>query len=277
VRYHRRGPLPAKALAALQQWQSALDAEWAAESAKPLAVRRTAGTVATSHWNSHRQTATLDVVELALSEMASPPAARCMYCEHDLGSEIDHIEPKSRAPVRTFQWENLLWACGRCNRQKLERYDPNMLDPTRADPLRHLDLLPNGRWHPEPTDPGGRGQATLAALSLLNEQRLVRSRVHGRGQILREFAALAALPSVTAAALAVLREKVTQDPFPDVFAALLDVMQLPGAADFYPPQVVDFVRSHPEMSDWLAESDERRWLDAQGAIEALASTIRRSS
>ncbi len=279
MRHHPRRPLPARALEALRQWQDALDVEWARELARPETERRAAGTVADAHWSSHRSATAFDVVRLTLRAMASPRLGRCMYCETDRGSQVDHGRPKSLAPGLTFVWHNHIWACALCNQQKTTRYDPAMIDPTIDDPLRYLDLVPSGRWDPEDDDDdeGGRGQATLDALPMLNHPDLVEERLQGRARLLRRLSALAAQASVSTEALDMLREEVTNDPFSDVFAALLDVLRLPNAAEFYPPAVVDFVRARPEMNDWLAESDERRWRAAQGAIEALALTIRLSS
>ena len=49
-------------------------------------------------------------VRFYLEKMA-PGVQRCMYCGDNLGTDIDHFEPISRAPIRTFEWLNHLLAC----------------------------------------------------------------------------------------------------------------------------------------------------------------------
>ncbi|MEL5957461.1 HNH endonuclease [Streptomyces sp. CLV115] len=83
-----------------------------------------------------------------LADMA-PGHQRCMYCGDGQGTDIDHFEPKSLAPLRTFDWLNHLLACSYCNsnqkRNKFPRSDedgsPLLLDPTLQDPLNHLRLV----------------------------------------------------------------------------------------------------------------------------------------
>ena len=135
-----------------------------------------------------------------------------MYCETDRGSQVDHGRPKSLAPGLTFAWHNHIWACAICNQQKMTRYDPAMIDPTVDDPLRYLDLVPSGRWDPEDEDEGGRGQATIDALPMLNHPDLVEERLQGRARLLRRLSALAGQASVSAEELDMLRAEVTNDP-----------------------------------------------------------------
>jgi uncharacterized protein (TIGR02646 family) len=53
---------------------------------------------------------------------------KCAYCESKIGhvsdAHIEHYRPKSRFPDRTFDWDNLLLACGQCNsaRYKGEKF-----------------------------------------------------------------------------------------------------------------------------------------------------------
>lgn len=272
MRHHPRRPLPDKVLRALSQWQRLLDAEWSTEQQRPADVRRAAGELAESHWVTHRQTKALEAIEFALAAMASPEVARCMYCEHDRGCQIDHAEPKAHAHHRTFAWENHVWACGNCNQKKTALYHPQMVIPTDDDPLEHLDLVPSGRWTARDDSP--RGTATLQAMPFLNDQLIVQARARGRRTVIDEIDKLAQRASVTQGELDALREKVTRDPFSDVFAALLSTLRLPGATAFVAPRVVEFVRAHPEMHGWLADDDEQRWRDAWPAIERAAAAMR---
>jgi hypothetical protein len=72
-----------------------------------------------------------------------------MYCEDSLGTDIEHFEPRERAPSRTFDWSNHLWACSYCNSNaKRTQYPvdaqgaPLLLDPTVDDPREHLRFTP---------------------------------------------------------------------------------------------------------------------------------------
>ncbi|MEH0423553.1 HNH endonuclease [Streptomyces sp. B21-083] len=88
-----------------------------------------------------------------LAEMAHGHQ-RCMYCGDSQGTDVDHFEPKSRAPLRTFDWLNHLYACSFCNSfEKGNRFptapdgSPLLVDPTAEDPLDHLRLvLPLGEY-----------------------------------------------------------------------------------------------------------------------------------
>lgn len=272
MRFHPRVSLPARAIAALAEWQRELDAAISAEHARPMAERQTDASLAEERWRSHRGTRAIEAVVLALEAMASPDLARCMYCEHDRGAEIDHAAPKGLHPSRTFDWDNLVWACGTCNRQKLERYHPAMVIPTVDDPLRHLDLTTTGRWVPRDDD--SRGRATLDTLPLLNNEALIRARQRWRRTLLRDLEALATSGAPSEVAMDRFREKATQDPFSDVFAALLAFLSLPGAAAFVPESVVSFVTAHGEMRLWLAEADAERALAATPSITTAAEGIR---
>ncbi len=272
MRFHRRPALPSRVLATLDAWQRELDTELTAESARPASDRRTDGAIADQHWTSHRQTRALDAVEAALSAMASPNVARCMYCEHDRGAEIDHAEPKSSKATRTFAWENHVWACGKCNRQKLERYHADMVIPTIDDPLKHLDLLPSGRW--EPLEGDTRGRATVDTLPLLNHQGLIDARKRWRRRLLDDLEALASQSAPSSAAIERFRDMATHDPFSDVFAALLGLFALPNAAAFVSPAVLSFVAAHPEMHRWLPDADAQRLRDVEPTLDALAKAMK---
>jgi hypothetical protein len=82
-----------------------------------------------------------------LAEMASGHE-RCMYCGDNQGTDIDHFEPLSQAPIRTFEWTNHLLACSLCNSHhkrdlfpRDENGSPLLIDPTIQEPLDHLHLV----------------------------------------------------------------------------------------------------------------------------------------
>jgi hypothetical protein len=277
MRFHRRTPLPARVLDAFAAWQQELDVEISEESKRAEMERRTAGAIADRHWSAHRQANALKAAESALRAMASPDQARCMYCEHDRGAEVDHAEPKSLRASRTFDWENHLWACGTCNRQKLERYHVDMIIPTQDDPLAYLDLTPTGRWAACPGET--RGDVTLRVLPFLNQQALITGRQRRRRRLLEDLEALASasVPGPSSTEMARFREMATQDPFSDVFAALLSLFALPNAGAFISPVVLEFVAAHPEMRDWLPDADAQRLVEVQPTLDALANAMRVST
>lgn len=86
-------------------------------------------------------------IRALLGQMA-PGVARCMYCLDSFGTDIDHFEPLSRTPLRTFCWHNHLLACSRCNSNyKREDFPCDeetgeclLIDPSLDDPADHLEL-----------------------------------------------------------------------------------------------------------------------------------------
>ncbi|WP_432059658.1 HNH endonuclease [Streptomyces sp. S1] len=116
----------------------------------------------------------------ALTEMA-PGHARCMYCGDGQGTDIDHFDPKSRTPLRTFDWFNHLLACSYCNsNQKRSLFPtdgdgtPLLVDPTLRDPLDHLRLvLPLGQYKARTPQ----GQACIDVFGLNSRPVLVKGRV----------------------------------------------------------------------------------------------------
>jgi uncharacterized protein (TIGR02646 family) len=83
---------------------------------------------------------------------------RCMYCEDSAATDIDHYEPRSLAPERSFVWDNYLAACSGCNSNFKRDVFPRsaagaakLINPTLDDPGEHLTLSPStGRYEPVP-------------------------------------------------------------------------------------------------------------------------------
>ncbi len=272
MRFHRRGELPDRVTNQLREWQSALDAEVAAELSKATPVRRSEGAIADQHWTTHRDTKAFEVIETVLGAMASPNVRRCMYCEHDRGSQIDHARPKNVNSSRTFEWENHVWACGKCNNDKLARYHPDMVIPTVDDPLKHLELGADGRWRPYNED--SRGKATIDTLPTLRDRLLEGPRQQWRSRLLEDLAALAKSTAPSSGDMERFHETATQFPFSDVFAALLAQSRLPNADAFIAPAVVRFIETHPELHRWLPDADEQRLRDAGPKVTELTKAMR---
>jgi hypothetical protein len=56
---------------------------------------------------------------------------KCAYCESRITvvahGDIEHVTPKAVEPDRTFEWDNLTFACQICNQNKTDKED--MFDP----------------------------------------------------------------------------------------------------------------------------------------------------
>jgi uncharacterized protein (TIGR02646 family) len=71
---------------------------------------------------------------------------KCMYCESSIGhidfAHVEHIKPKApdKFPQLEFVWENLGYACARCNNAKGDKYEnaTPFVDPYTDEPSDHL-------------------------------------------------------------------------------------------------------------------------------------------
>lgn len=194
-------------------------------------------------WGSDRTVR--PTVRSTLGEMA-PGRERCMYCGDNQGSDVDHFEPLSRNPLRTFDWLNHLLACSICNSHfKRDRYPlaedgtPLLIDPTVDDPLDHLRLsLTAGAYHPVTE----RGAATIEVCGL-NRPVLTRGRVAARSIVercVRMWDRARTLGDDQLAAELVLT--VHEQPFADVCQAMLRAARLPGAQQILAPEIVRLLR-----------------------------------
>jgi len=105
-----------------------------------------AGREVTKTWDAARKTLPLKEILRTLQEMMGT-GARCMYCVHSHGADIDHFWPKAAYPPRAFAWANLLLCCTECGRFKGDRFPldhgrPLLVDPTGVDPWAVLDFDP---------------------------------------------------------------------------------------------------------------------------------------
>jgi hypothetical protein len=194
-------------------------------------------------WSSDRTVR--PTIRRTLGEMA-PGRERCMYCGDNQGSDVDHFEPLSRAPLRTFDWLNHLLACSICNSHfKRDRFptapdgSPLLIDPTVEDPLDHLRLsLTAGAYHPM-TD---RGAATIEVCGL-NRPVLTRGRVAARSTVercVRMWDRARRLGDEQLAAELV--ATVHDQPFADVCQEMLRAARAPGAVEVLGPEVVRLLR-----------------------------------
>lgn len=92
-------------------------------------------------WNKYRK----NYVQEALYTMFH---GKCAYCESKIGHidylHIEHYRPKSKYPELTFQWENFLAACTKCNTNKGDTFpldeaeSPLLIDPCIDNPAQHM-------------------------------------------------------------------------------------------------------------------------------------------
>lgn len=187
-------------------------------------------------WNQ-KASGTFDAVRTTLETMAAG-RARCMYCEDDRGTDIEHFYPKAMYPHRAFSWGNYLLACGHCNSNlKRERFPldangaPALLDPTVDDPTQHLAFLPtSGEFQPI----GPRGLPSIEVFALndrTHPRKLPQAR---RGTLVKLIAILReydrALTAGDTQEAELLKQIVRDEPFPAVLVWLLRVAQGPNAA-----------------------------------------------
>jgi hypothetical protein len=184
-------------------------------------------------------------IRKTLGEMA-PGRERCMYCGDNQGSDVDHFEPLSRKPLRTFDWLNHLLACSICNSHfKRDRYPtapdgtPLLIDPTVDDPLDHMRLsLSAGAYHPT----SDRGAATIDVCGL-NRPVLTRGRVAARSTVERCVRMWDRARQLGDQDLAdELVATVHEQPFADVCQEMLRAARLPGADQVLAPEVVRLLR-----------------------------------
>ena len=49
---------------------------------------------------------------------ARPRNGRYVFCENDTGRDVEHLRPRQLHPDLTYNWDNLIAACGECNGPK---------------------------------------------------------------------------------------------------------------------------------------------------------------
>ncbi|MFI9106654.1 HNH endonuclease [Streptomyces fildesensis] len=171
-----------------------------------------------------------------LAAMA-PGLDRCMYCGDSQGTDIDHFEPMSRAPLRTFDWNNHLLACSLCNshtKRDLFPVDaagrPLLIDPSTEDPALHLHLVLAAGEYIALTP---RGEATRKVFDL-NRGVLVR----GRRNVYRITRLCledwyAAYEEGDEAALREWTSTILEQPTAEVVYAMFHQAVAPGARDIF--------------------------------------------
>lgn len=197
------------------------------------------------------------VLSHTLADMA-PGIERCMYCGDNQGTDIDHFEPLSRAPLRTFDWGNHLLACSLCNsHQKRESFPvdaegrPLLIDPSSEDPAEHLHLvLAAGEYLPLTL----RGEATCEVFGL-NRGVLVQGRRNVYRITRRCLQAwLEAHEKGDDEAVREWTSTIWEQPTADVVYAMFHQATAPGAQDIFAdaPQTLRLLRDERVRAGLLA-------------------------
>lgn len=103
---------------------------------------------------------------------------KCMYCEssvrHIEWGEIEHIKPKEAFPNLAYIWENLGFACPRCNNGKGDKFDEQIayINPYDEDPNNFIVALGAVILEKETNI---RGQKTISDIGL-NRKELLEKR-----------------------------------------------------------------------------------------------------
>lgn len=204
-------------------------------------------------WRLKNNNTFLEIVK-ALSDMASG-RGRCMYCEDNAGTDIDHHRPKATYPLSAFVWLNYLLACSRCNSNfKRDAFpldatgQPLLIDPTAEDPYNHLTLsLSTGEFVANTP----KGEASIQAFGLSRAE-LTTGRKDAwitLCELLPKYAALhAAGESPEADQIAGV---VRRASFSGVLFYLLKIVAGGNAATIVPADVLASLQARPEIAAWV--------------------------
>ncbi|GAA2698034.1 hypothetical protein [Actinoplanes palleronii] len=193
------------------------------------------------------RTNVVEPLRTVLQTMA-PGIERCMYCGDSFGTDIDHHEPLTRNPLRTFDWLNHLLACSHCNshhKRELfpvdEHGQPLLIDPTAEDPFEHLTLSLSAGEYRALTE---KGRHTIEVFGL-NRYPLARARQNVYEVVIL---CLRAWPGAVRGENnyrpATLLHMIRQQPCADVCQAMLRQVEQPGAAVIFAglPEIVKVLR-----------------------------------
>jgi uncharacterized protein (TIGR02646 family) len=126
---------------------------------------------------------------------------KCAYCESKIShidyGHIEHYRPKSRFPQLTFEWSNLLLACGVCNgaRYKGDNFpdvsqNGPLVNPCDDEPPQHFHFHYDARCRIASVygvTPRGKTTETLLGLNR-RELRAYRSRQIAKLYVLAQYA-----------------------------------------------------------------------------------------
>lgn len=94
---------------------------------------------------------------------------KCMYCEssvsHIYFGDVEHIQPKEQFPNLEFTWENLGYACAKCNNEKRSKYftQTPFINPYDENPREHIYAFGSML---RPKNGSERGEITIQEIDL---------------------------------------------------------------------------------------------------------------
>lgn len=200
-----------------------------------------------------KPSATFDEIRKTLQNMA-PGIERCMYCESNEGTDIDHFWPIRRAPCRAFDWNNFLLACSACNsNHKRERFPrkngkPLLINPLDDDPSEHIALSPQTGNFDDLTE---RGAASIDILGL-NRRTLTECRRNSWISVQLHIDAYAeACTENDASRASEIRQVLTRAPHASVLESLLRIAESAVAESYIHAKCLRALSAHPEIKTWL--------------------------
>ncbi len=85
-------------------------------------------------WGQHEKVPRNHGLLLSLKEMTTDHCSFCDGYPFDMSKEtIEHFRPKSLFPELAYTWNNLFYACDRCQEEKGEKFDDLLLKPDSTD------------------------------------------------------------------------------------------------------------------------------------------------
>lgn len=195
-----------------------------------------------------------EIVRATLKEMASG-RVRCMYCEDNRGTDIEHFWPKADYPERAFTWANYLLACSHCNSNlKREQFPldehgaPLLIDPSVDEPTDHLQLsLKTGLFAYRTA----KGKTSIEVFDLNSAGRGDGSLPVGRQDTYRKLRLLLQDLDRHAggAEAAEVRGTIQREPFSSVLVWMLRVAATPDGRLLLGDAIVDILERH-QVDRW---------------------------
>ncbi len=121
------------------------------------------------------------------NDLFSETHEKCAYCESKFREsyfgDVEHIEPKSKYPEKTYMWTNLTAACAICNNNKRAHDDSNLplINPVTDEPSDYIQAFGPYLTH---KSPGNKGEASITVLEL-NRAELLERRGEKLNQLTR--------------------------------------------------------------------------------------------
>jgi uncharacterized protein (TIGR02646 family) len=211
-------------------------------------------TRAAALWKTKPKEAFSDV-RAKLQKMAGG-LERCMYCENNEGTDIEHFWPKSLYPDKAYSWSNYLLACSHCNSNHKRKLfpltsgEPDLLDPSVDEPSHHLRLVPsNGKY----LAIGPKVEPSIKVFDLNGEVR-GRRLPKGRSNTFNTLQSLLLdyddlIGRGDHARAHVTKRSIMDEPFPAVLHFLVQVSRQPDAEEVLRPGVVQAIVRH-RVAGW---------------------------